>query len=107
MTGTARAIALAFAALLAVGGLALFSMHDGGGIGLLIMAALITSGVVFERRYKRPGTLSSGQAGSVGQWQPTGERFIDDESGEPVEVWSDPLTGERRYEPIGRLPHQP
>jgi hypothetical protein len=33
-------------------------------------------------------------------WERTSERFIDDESGQLLEVWVDPLTGERRYEPV-------
>ena len=104
MTGTGRAAALALGACAAVGGLALVAKGDGGGFGLLIFAALILCGAVFERRYGR----SHGQSGDGAvQWQLTGERFIDDESGDAVEVWSDPLTGERRYVPLGRTARRP
>jgi hypothetical protein len=40
-------------------------------------------------------------------WQPTGERFVDEETGQPVQVLMDPLTGERRYEPMGDHPRLP
>jgi hypothetical protein len=30
-------------------------------------------------------------------WQPTGERFIDPTSGETLEVWLQPRSGERAY----------
>ena len=33
-------------------------------------------------------------------WERTRERFVDDETGKLLEVWVDPLTGERRYEPV-------
>jgi hypothetical protein len=99
MTGTARLVALSFCAAIALGGLMLFALGDGGGIGLLMFAAMLLCGIVFERRYgrARPGSASA-------RWQPTGERFVDDESGEPLEVWSDPLTGQRRYVPLGHPP---
>jgi hypothetical protein len=30
-------------------------------------------------------------------WQPTGERFVDPTSGETIEVWLQPTSGERAY----------
>jgi hypothetical protein len=35
-------------------------------------------------------------------WELTKEKFVDHETGQLLEVWIDPLTGERRYEPAGR-----
>ena len=50
-------------------------------------------GIVFERyRYKplEPGAPGPG-------WEKTGERFVDDESGQTVTVYSQRETGERQY----------
>lgn len=50
--------------------------------------------VLFERwRYRKPPVAAGGN------WQPTGEKFIDPESGLAMEVLFDPDTGERRYVP--------
>lgn len=62
-------------------------------IPALIWGAVITAAIVFERvRYK---PLETGAPS--GRWQRTTERFIDDETGLPVTVWTDPVTGERKY----------
>jgi len=59
----------------------------------LIWGGLIVAGIVFERvRYK---PLETGAP--AGRFQRTTERFIDDETGQPVTVWTDPVTGERKY----------
>ena len=59
----------------------------------LFWGAIIIAGTVFERyRYKRIETKAP-----AGNWQRTTERFIDDETGLPVTVWLDPVTGERKY----------
>jgi hypothetical protein len=76
----------------------------GVGFGLIVFGvpvpgwqAFITGGILvvgtlFERwRYRRIGALPKGN------WQSTGEKFIDPSSGVPVEVMFDPSTGERRY----------
>ncbi len=57
---------------------------------LIMMAAVLRS-----RRYKA-------KAGADGPWQPTGEKFVDDTSGQLVEVYVNPTTGDRKYEPIRR-----
>ena len=58
----------------------------------LAIGVIVLIGTLFERwRYRNieePGK---------GNWQRTGEQFIDPSSGEPVEVMFDPRTGERRY----------
>jgi hypothetical protein len=101
---TARAIVLAIAALLVFGGaLAMFEGGVGGFAALFI--GLATAGsVAFEGRYGRPGQRPTPASTD---WQRTAEKFIDDETGQPIEVWMDPLTGERRYEPAGRDPRLP
>ena len=65
-------------------------------------AQIFTSGVVLllatvlERwRYRNRN------ASIEGNWQRTGERFIDPESGKEVEVLYNPKSGERRYQAIG------
>lgn len=64
-----------------------------------IWGAVLLLAVLFERwRYrKEPSTHK-------GSWQSTGERFIDPESGEPIEVQYDPASGERRYVRVAGLP---
>ena len=93
MTRNGRIAALVLAAVLAGGGMAL-EWSSGGGAGLFVLAALIVLGTVFDAGYRgRRRPLH-------GQWQRTGEREIDHETGAIIEVWYDPLTGERRYEPV-------
>jgi len=56
-----------------------------------IWGCFIAAAVLIERhRYKARETGDSG-------WQATDERFIDPESGQPVQVFYNPRTGERRY----------
>jgi hypothetical protein len=55
--------------------------------------AVIVVSIVYERfRYKPVETGAPGPG-----WTKTPERFIDDETGEPVTVWLQPETGERKY----------
>lgn len=55
--------------------------------------ALILLGTLWERvRYKPLEDVRPGAG-----WVATTERFIDDETGKPVQVWLEPATGERRY----------
>jgi hypothetical protein len=62
------------------------------GWQLLAIGIPVLIGTLFERwRYRRAEH-------AVGnQWQRTGERFLDPATGEPIEVYFDPRTGERRY----------
>jgi hypothetical protein len=100
MSGGARKLVAALGALAFAGGLAL-TVAGVGGVPLVILGALVLGSLVLEQRYGRPGKQRSVPHSD---WQLTQERFIDDETGEPVEVWVDPLTGERRYEPLGDHP---
>lgn len=97
MSGNARLAVLVVGALLLAGGLALTVLTHGGGIGLIIIGALVMLSVVVERRYRRPGAPTQTP---LHHFEPTRERFVDQESGRLLEVWVDPLTGERRYEPV-------
>lgn len=40
------------------------------------------------------------------RWVRTAEREIDTETGRPVEIWWDPVTGARRYEPLAQAPRR-
>ena len=97
MSPNARLVAFLIGALLLAGGTILTVVTHGAGLGLMIVGAVIIASLGLERRYGRPGAPTQVPDHA---WEPTGERFIDDETGEPTEVWMDPLTGERRYEPI-------
>lgn len=62
-----------------------------------VWGGIIAAAVLLERwRY------ASRTAPADGDWQPTEERFIDPESGRPVQVFFNARTGERRY---GEAPH--
>ena len=60
---------------------------------LLVLGLMLSAGIVWERwQYKKP------QAGRPGpEWKPTGERFVDPQSGKTIEVYVDPGSGESRY----------
>jgi hypothetical protein len=101
MTGTARQVMLGIGGLSVAGGVLLSLATGGGGIGLIIIGALIFAGVLLESRYGRPGAPTQVPPHA---WELTNEKFVDDETGRVLEVWIDPLTGERRYEPAGSDP---
>jgi hypothetical protein len=62
-----------------------------------IWGGVIAAAVLLERwRYR------SRDAAPDGDWHKTEERFIDPESGQAVQVFYNPGTGERRY---GEAPH--
>ena len=95
-------------ALLAVGllllgvGAALLAARPADAFPALVLGALLTLGTVFERwRYKWTQTAAAVKGA------PTGERFIDPKSGELIEVYYDPASGERSYVAVkgGHTPH--
>lgn len=97
MTRGARIVALVLAAALALGGVALHAVARAGW-GLFVLAAMVLLGTLFDAGYR-------GRNRAVrGQWQLTGEREVDHETGAIMEVWYDPLSGERRYQPAGQRP---
>ncbi len=57
----------------------------------IVVGILIFGGLFFEPHYR--GRVSR----TGGNWQPTGEKFIDPGTGKLVEVDYDPQTGEREY----------
>lgn len=60
---------------------------------LAIWGCMIAAAVMVERwRYR------SRNGAEAGDWQKTEERFVDPESGQAMQVFYNPSTGERRYE---------
>jgi hypothetical protein len=70
---------------------------------VLLGAILMVAGCLFERRYH------AAQQGipAGGRFRPTGERFVDPETGRLTAAWADPATGERRYVDEGEPPAPP
>ena len=82
--GVALLIAGVVTALLGVPALTLW---------LLIVGGVLTAGTLFERVIYKP--LRSQRPG-VG-WVKTDERFVDPNTGETVDVFYEPASGERQY----------
>jgi hypothetical protein len=98
-----RSVLIVLASLLFVGSLILMSFAGAAAIGPLIFSGVFLAALLFENfRYRRP----TGQAPG-GDFSPTGERFIDPESGKLIEVHSDPATGARRYVATKDTPDTP
>jgi hypothetical protein len=92
-----RNVVLGFGLLVLAIGLALLLVQPSQAIGALVFGGLLTFGTLFERwQYKAAQTPRSARG------QPTGERFVDPQSGDLMEVWYDPATGERSYVRIGK-----
>ena len=79
-------------ALVLVGVLLLMRGVAGPGCYALGVGALIFLGTAFERWRYRPSDTRPGA-----HWEPTGERFEDPQSGQTLQVFYDPRSGERRY----------
>jgi hypothetical protein len=63
------------------------------GVYALALGATIILGTLFERwRYRKNERHPPGAG-----WAATGERFVDPSTGKDIEVFYDPLSGERRY----------
>jgi len=93
-----RRVLIAYGVLCLIGALILLAAHVTTAlvIYLAINGLIITGGILFER---------SGYRSNVdrmqGKWQPTGERFNDPTTGQVVEVYYNPQTGERDYRESG------
>jgi CHASE3 domain sensor protein len=99
MTVKGRIAALVIAGLAALGGvLVQVASAKGGGIPLLLFAALILLGTVFDAGYL------AHRRSAGGTWQLTAEREVDHQTGQILQVWYDPVSGERRYLPTGERP---
>lgn len=102
MSVNARIVVYVLAGLMVLGGLVL-SVNGGGGLALIGFGGLIAASLALEGRYR------SGRAAPEvpeSRWVRTAEREIDSETGQPVQVWFDPVTGARRYEPLTRDPRR-
>jgi hypothetical protein len=84
VVGVVLLIAGVIAALYGVSAITLWLL----GVGGAIMA-----GTVFERVLYKP--LQSKKPGA--DWVKTGERFVDPDTGETVDVFYEPASGERQY----------
>ena len=88
-----RAVLIAIVSLLFVGACVGVASVGAPAIGPTISLGLVLAGLLFENfRYRRLTRQAPGA-----DFKPTGERFIDPESGKLVEVYGDPATGARRY----------
>jgi hypothetical protein len=96
-----RTAVLAFATLLAaIGVYLLLKGITVPGVQALGVGIVIILGTLFER-WRYGGSPGAGDSDGDGRldarWQATGERFADPTTGEEVEVFYDPSSGERRY----------
>jgi hypothetical protein len=69
------------------------TMQEPGAWPALAGALALAIGCLWERRYH------AAQQGfpPAERFNPTGERFVDPETGRVTSAWVDPATGERRY----------
>ena len=91
-----RTAVLIFGCLVLLLGVVLCTLGAGfGGVQTLIVGAIFVLGTLFERwRYNNKNVPMDAD------WQATGERFVDPESGKSMEVFYDPRSGERQYREI-------
>ncbi|HXZ04810.1 MAG TPA: hypothetical protein VEH81_08250 [Ktedonobacteraceae bacterium] len=93
-----RRILIAYGVLCLIGAVILLAAHV--TIVLVIYLAIngliITGGILFERSSYRTKADTT-----QGKWQATGERFKDPTTGQVVEVYYNPQTGERDYRESG------
>lgn len=86
-----RAVVLCLGALAVAAGAVLLGTGDRAGINLILIGAVILLGTAFERwRYRKAPPAGA-------RWQRTAERFVDPTTGDTMEVYYDPASGERRY----------
>ena len=87
-----RTSLLVFAGALMLAGALLLVRGLPGGAQALALGGLILLATVFERWRYRPNRARPGAT-----WEATDERFLDPQTGETVQVFYDPCSGERRY----------
>jgi hypothetical protein len=93
-----RKALIAYGVLCLIGAVILLASHVTTAlvIYLAINGLLIAGGILFERSgYRSPVNRMQGK------WQHTGERFNDPTTGQVVEVYFNPQTGERDYRETG------
>lgn len=88
-----RKFVIGIGALAAVCGIVALLAGVTPGFVFLFWGTVVVLSIVYERvRYKPLEGAAPGPG-----WTRTAERFIDDETGQPVSVWLDPVSGERKY----------
>lgn len=87
------AVLLLGVGFLIAGLVALIAGVPPAALWLLIVGGAITAGTLFERVFYKP--LQSNRPGAG--WVKTDERFVDPNTGETVDVFYDPASGERQY----------
>jgi hypothetical protein len=94
----ARLCVVLLGAIIALAGIAGLTLGPAQGAGFPAVPALLLGCLIAVTAIAEPvyGKLLS-RPSRPGNWRPTGEKFIDPETGKPVEVWFEPNTGERRY----------
>ena len=88
-----RGIVLAIGILMLLAGVIMVGLELWPALWLLIAGGVIIVGTLLERVIYKP--LRSERPG-VG-WVKTAERFIDPDTGRPVDVFYNPTSGERQY----------
>lgn len=93
-----RRLIITYGILCLSGAVVLFALHVTLVlvIYLAVNGLLIVGGILFERRGYRPRVSQTD-----GNWQKTGERFVDPTTKREVEVYFNPQTGERDYREAG------
>ena len=102
MSANARLFLLIMGGILLLAGLA--SVAAGFPVvPLFIFGALVLAGTLFDLGYRG---AAGRRAAKGGMWQRTGEREVNTLTGVAEEVWFDPVSGARRYEPLGSDPNR-
>jgi hypothetical protein len=98
-----RKAILAYGVLAIIVGILLLAAGIGPGavVYVLIQGVVVVAALLFERGRYHPVNIESGQ------WQETGERFVDPTTGQLMKVRYNPQTGARDYVPLGPHPDRP
>jgi hypothetical protein len=87
-----RAVVLCLGAIAVAAGALLLGTGARAGIDLIVIGGIILLGTLFERWRYRQAPPPPGA-----RWERTAERFVDPTTGDTLEVYYDPASGERRY----------
>ena len=88
-----RSVVLALGIVMLLAGVIMLGLELWPALWLAVAGGVITVGTLLERVIYKP--LRSERPG-VG-WVKTAERFIDPDTGRPVDVFYNPASGERQY----------
>ena len=112
----ARGLIGGIGVILILGAVGIAALEGPGGelfsaLFLFVPGVLMIAAVILERtRYRSLHAEQTGDGHGEGggephppepRFRPTEERFVDPTTGIPMQVWTDPATGERRYVPLG------